>query len=66
MRILGRTLPLRPAHVQLWGKKGKVLATEMGGDIKVEISVTSEEGAIFLLEIYLSVADCSLFLKRGK
>lgn len=47
-------------------KKVRCLLTEMGGDIKVEISVTSEEEAIFLLEIYLSVADCSLFLKRGK
>lgn len=38
----------------------------MGSDLNVEISITSEEGAVFLLEIYLSGADRSFFffLKR--
>lgn len=42
-------------------KKGRCLLTEMGSDLNVEISITSEEGAVFLLEIYLSGADRSFF-----
>ena len=38
----------------------------MGGDIKVETSIMSEDEAVSLLEIYLSGADCSFLLKRGK
>lgn len=52
--------------IPLGWKKGRWLLTKTGGELQLGTSITREDGAVFLLEIYLSGADCSFFLKRGK